>query len=90
MATHADAVREAERAVVEAAVEWDARPGGVAALNATAALYDAIKALLALRAATCSVCGGTGEITVASTRGGYATDDIRCPAGCERGKRRTT
>lgn len=88
--THAEAVQAAERQVVEAVL---ARRIAERRANWHAAdpeIAEPADALLALRAATCQECGGTGEITVASTRGGYATDDIRCPAGCERGKRRTT
>lgn len=96
MSTHAERVKEAERAVVEASVarrsvfnesisgrvdEWKAQ-----LMLAIDALDACVDALLSLRAATCPTCGGSGE-----KFGGYdgfgEPVDVPCPAGCERGRK---
>ena len=81
--THAEAVQAAERQVVEAVL---ARRIAERRANWHAAdpeIAEPADALLALRAATCPTCGGSGVEVLAQYEGD-------CPAGCERGKRRTT
>lgn len=86
--THADRVREAERTVVEAAVASrlaDALMPSGHTLRAT--VTEAVDALLALRAATCTYCDGYG--TSDSARDiSEGRRGPRCPANCDAGRRR--
>lgn len=95
--THADRVREAESAVVEAAAEYYGKwltmerpPAGAPAY----AVLDAVAALLALRAETCPECGGAGSADdFGPLTGPLAFDTVTgnmipCPAGCDAGRRR--
>lgn len=90
--THADRIREAERAVIEAViiaskVSRDPDVGVADAHIAYNREERAVDALLALRAATCPKCGGMGAVFGDDPRMSFAPP---CPAGCDSGRRRTT
>lgn len=77
--THADAVREAERAVLERVKAWhdaDAAQWG----RVDAELNDAARLWRALVAQTCDQCGGSGVEVLAAYEGS-------CPR-CDNGKRK--
>ncbi len=85
--THAERVREAERAVLDEAIKY----AGYEEYN-SAPLCRATDALLALRAATCPTCGGTG---VRNGHPGWCDREHMfpaspspCPAGCDNGRTR--
>lgn len=85
--THADKVREAEREVVEAAVEFTTHPDRPLGNKVDAA----VDALLALRAATCPTCGGSGYSAGPVDnpyRPGSGDIGIACRAGRDAGRRR--
>ena len=68
--THADAIREAERAVVEAAVDMHEAHKHMSKTfrqlrlyeHANASLLGSVDDLIALRERTCPVCKGTGML----------------------------
>lgn len=96
MSSHADKVRELERAVVEAAVAVATTPHDTwgiglghkdtcAACEADVALHVATDALLAARAEACETCGGDGDTMKAI--GDCGVGVYPCPAGCDNGRK---
>lgn len=93
--THADRVKEAERAVIEAALAQEYKARSVIGVLReplgkntdyvvfTAQTNEAVGALLALSAATCQECRGDGDHPDHDYHGGYP-----CPANCDNGRRR--
>lgn len=77
MVSHANAVREAERRVLDAVGRAYGRHG----LEDTADIEHHHDRLVALRAAACAVCNGLGEDY-------HAGHVPRCPANCNNGRRR--
>lgn len=92
MTSHADRVREAERAVVEAAVAQATCLEYHATLKCVHEKLDpAVDALLALRAATCSECEGYGvKARIIQRAPDWEEKRLieTCPAGCDAGRRR--
>lgn len=101
--THADRVKEAERAVIEAALAQEYKARSVIGVLReplgkntdyvvfTAQTNEAVGALLALSAATCPECGGEGVQRGAYQDGltmRWIPDSVPCPAKCDNGRRR--
>ena len=88
--THADALREAERAVLmavanrRAAQRLNDGQAMLFALMAEDAAYDEWECL---RAETCPMCGGDGEVLVREGDGGPIVGRACCPS-CDAGRRR--
>jgi hypothetical protein len=96
--THAEKVREAERAVIAAAIAQAHKEHSVTYILQkplgsdtdyvvfTVQTNDRLRELESLRAATCPTCYGTGTVeTAVWPVGGLAA----CPAGCDNGRKRT-
>lgn len=89
MTTHRERIEQAEREVVERAVEQaNVWTGGRGDFNEAAhGTNEAAYALLALRASCCPECGGTGvRFPLIADGFGYAQN---CPAGCDNGRAAT-
>lgn len=88
--THAERIREAERAIFAAADHWRAVRGESFATREDAAhrLDEALKERDYLRAATCPTCGGTGDGERSRYAGCPGIVTPPCPAGCDAGRRR--
>lgn len=88
--THADAVRDAERAALEASEALRKSPVFACdfLVPVAAEFRDKMDAMLDARAATCPECGGTGETRtwVEISVGHSAVATIPCPAGCDNGR----
>ena len=92
--THAEKVREAERAVIAAAIAQAHKEHSVTYILQkplgsdtdyvvfTVQTNDRLRELESLRAATCPTCYGTGTVET-------AVWPARCPAGCDNGRTRT-
>lgn len=79
--SHADAVREKERDVVEAAKRWRDSAKLIVSDN----LMDAVTNLRQAEAATCPTCNGTGENPDEEAILRDHNGD-KCPAGCDNGR----
>lgn len=83
MATHRERIEQAEREVVEAAIAQSHCTEYHGELECVRKrLHPAVDALLALRAACCPECGGSGA------RHLMQPHEAPCPAGCDNGRRR--
>ena len=73
MTTHADRIREAERAALDH-ITGDA--------PSVSGMWAHRKALIALRAECCQACEGKGKMPL------WDPGDRLCPAGCDNGRMR--
>lgn len=91
MSTHADRIREAERAELLAGEQYFRDKGSQHGQKRAAALKwltRCISERLALRAATCPTCGGTGDGERSRYAGCPGIVTPPCPANCDNGRRR--
>jgi hypothetical protein len=88
--THAERIRDAERAVVEAATGLIQSQAGLLAAAKYVVLERAVDALVVLRAECCPECKGTGYVARRDDGMNECDEygDPVCPAHCDAGRRR--